>query len=359
MGKHGSNYANGNSANESWVCPVCETVNPYSAEKCEGCGEPAPRRKTQDKKGSSGALTAVLAAVCVVLIILNAIQLFAPGVSDISTSSNTNLLDNWYFASPVNQRNQESYSGARYTIDRWRMNDSGALSVVSGKGITLSSGSLYQLVNVPSLLGHTVTFSVATISDSGSITSTFLTAVLPNATGESLAAGRKECGEYTLELAVTSGNYVKCAVYCASGAAPTLYAAKLEFGSNSTLLNDGVLTEIPDYSTQLLKCQSYYLPVQSGVRFPVTSGKTTSTLSAFIFTPVKMASPPTVLDGQEITVYVDTGAYSKVACTVEGTDVKSTGILINLTTAAVASNAKYAGAIAEFPDGAALSCDLY
>ncbi len=34
--------------------------------------------------------------------------------------SNPNLLDNWYFADPINQRGQMEYSDTGYTIDRWR-----------------------------------------------------------------------------------------------------------------------------------------------------------------------------------------------------------------------------------------------
>jgi hypothetical protein len=34
---------------------------------------------------------------------------------------NPNLLDNWYFGNPVNQRGQTEYTAAGYTIDRWRV----------------------------------------------------------------------------------------------------------------------------------------------------------------------------------------------------------------------------------------------
>lgn len=36
-----------------------------------------------------------------------------------SQHSNPNLLDNWYFADPVNQRGQTEYTTSGYTIDRW------------------------------------------------------------------------------------------------------------------------------------------------------------------------------------------------------------------------------------------------
>ena len=38
--------------------------------------------------------------------------------------SNPNLLDNWYFGNPVNQKGQTSYTGAGYTIDRWALSAS-------------------------------------------------------------------------------------------------------------------------------------------------------------------------------------------------------------------------------------------
>ncbi|USF28074.1 hypothetical protein N510_003033 [Firmicutes bacterium ASF500] len=34
---------------------------------------------------------------------------------------NINLVDNWYFVGPINQRGQSTYTGITYTIDRWRM----------------------------------------------------------------------------------------------------------------------------------------------------------------------------------------------------------------------------------------------
>ena len=33
---------------------------------------------------------------------------------------NRNLLHNWYFGNPVNQRGKTVYSGAGFTVDRWQ-----------------------------------------------------------------------------------------------------------------------------------------------------------------------------------------------------------------------------------------------
>lgn len=64
------------------------------------------------------------------------------GKSELPTISNTNLLDNWYFADPINQRGKTQYTGAVYGIDRWR-STSGTLTVTVEKGeyinLTVSS----------------------------------------------------------------------------------------------------------------------------------------------------------------------------------------------------------------------------
>lgn len=43
--------------------------------------------------------------------------------------TNPNLLDNWYFVNPINQRGAEEYTSEGYTIDRWRINGTGAVKV--------------------------------------------------------------------------------------------------------------------------------------------------------------------------------------------------------------------------------------
>lgn len=80
-------------------------------------------------------------------------------------ASNPNLLDNWYFADPINQRGQTVYTNG-YTIDRWYIIGSGQVEIVDG-GIKLTQASSYQLYWIYKfdpyiskiLAGKTVTFS--------------------------------------------------------------------------------------------------------------------------------------------------------------------------------------------------------
>lgn len=53
-----------------------------------------------------------------------------------------NLLDNSDFRNPVNQRGETSYTGG-YGIDRWRMRDSGKMTLAD-YGLTVQSGAVYQ-----------------------------------------------------------------------------------------------------------------------------------------------------------------------------------------------------------------------
>ena len=52
--------------------------------------------------------------------------------------SNPNLLDNWYFADPVNQRGQTSYENTTYTIDRWLATGNGQTVSLTDEGLKIA-----------------------------------------------------------------------------------------------------------------------------------------------------------------------------------------------------------------------------
>ncbi len=144
-----------------------------------------------------------------------------------------NLLDNWYFVGggdqqvggqfPINQRKQTSYSGAGAAIDRWKLT-SGSMTVAAS-GVTLN-GSLVQIREQS--IGQTFVAS-ALLSDGTMITPTY--------------------DDSTKTFTLTASN-------------KTIVAVKLELGETQTLahLENGVwvLNEIPNYTTQLLRCQRFY-----------------------------------------------------------------------------------------------------
>lgn len=137
---------------------------------------------------------------------------------------NRNLLDNWYFGNPVNQRDVSgTISSAGYFLDRWKL-VSGSVTI-SADGITLN-GTMQQVLETAPV--GTVTVSALTQAGVGEVVPTYDSA---SKTVTVTADGKK------------------------------LVAVKLELGSQQTLAHqeDGVwvLNEIPDYGEELTKCMRY------------------------------------------------------------------------------------------------------
>ena len=137
---------------------------------------------------------------------------------------NRNLLDNWYFGNPVNQRDVSgTISSAGYFLDRWKL-VSGSVTI-SADSITLNGTMLQVLETAP--VG-TVTVSALTQAGVGEVVPTYDSA---SKTVTVTADGKK------------------------------LAAVKLEMGPQQTLAHqeDGVwvLNEIPDYGEELTKCMRY------------------------------------------------------------------------------------------------------
>lgn len=97
-------------------------------------------------------------------------------ITKTSQLTGRNLLDNWYFADPVNQRGQTSYTGAVYGVDRWRILAGNTISVeTSGLRITGSNDTSFssmiqqkfpeELLNA--LDGKTVTASILVSENTG------------------------------------------------------------------------------------------------------------------------------------------------------------------------------------------------
>lgn len=176
-----------------------------------------------------------------------------------------NLLDNWYFVGggdqqgagqfPVNQRKQTSYSGAIYGIDRWKNKGAGTVTI-SSSGIVVSGSSSAsafwgQEIENPVPDGTVCTFSA--LSSDGT---------LYKATSAMSSASQWNCA-FSHANGVGRVEYSTYALLTASaGKTATWVAVKLELGSEQTLahLENGVwvLNEIPDYTTQLLRCQRFF-----------------------------------------------------------------------------------------------------
>lgn len=178
---------------------------------------------------------------------------------------NPNLLDNWYFGNPVNQRGQTSYAGAGYGIDRF-LSGGGELKIVpSGTVYTCNApGQVYRQRISPelrrALAGKKVTFSLLCSGISGNW---MLTDVNGFSAAHSDVPIDSELKSWTFTVA--DGENVGEVGWWAgdAGAEITTLAAKLELGTQQTLAHKEygvwVLNEIPKFGDQLAECQRYAL----------------------------------------------------------------------------------------------------
>ena len=176
--------------------------------------------------------------------------------------SNSNLLDNWYFANPVNQRGQTTYttSSDAYTIDRW-MKSAGTLNIEDGyiSASLTDWGSIVQNIEpnlFKALAGKTLTFSV--LHKNGQLKKTTFT---PDSNYTSTDIWNGLGGEYGTMIYRWSDGHPNLTY--ANSQNGELVAVKLELGDNQTLAHQDdsgnwVLNEIPDYGEQLARCQRYF-----------------------------------------------------------------------------------------------------
>lgn len=171
---------------------------------------------------------------------------------------NPNLLDNWYFGNPVNQRGQTEHSGTtvEYFIDRWRTGAYNQTILLTDSGLTWSTTTGIWLTqpieNYDDLVGKIVTVSA------------IIDGILYSATGVvSSSDSIKFLTTGNLYLEVTKEEKgARFVTYTDPTQIVTIKAVKLELGSQQTLAHqdaDGnwVLNEIPDYGEQLRRCQRY------------------------------------------------------------------------------------------------------
>lgn len=210
----------------------------------------------------------------------------------LSRKPNPNLLRNWYFAGggtgrgvfPVNQSGVTSWSTSGFGFDGWyRRGDFASALVSGGYRINVQADTDYKGINqsitelMPMLIGKTVTLSVLVSSNTltehtsyprfglyssnnvGLNSSSLITAQITG-TGLFSLTG-------TLPSTVSNSGLVVSPFYIASGdttpsisGSITIVAAKLEIGEQQTLahLENGVwvLNELPDWSEELLRCQT-------------------------------------------------------------------------------------------------------
>lgn len=199
----------------------------------------------------------------------------------LANKPNRNLLDNWYFMNPVNQRGVSgTISEAGYFIDRWKL-VSGSVTLTS-TGITIN-GTISQ--------------------------------VLENAAGTNVTASALTT---TGIVSVSYDNSSK--TFTITGAGQTFVAAKLELGSQQTLAHQDeegnwILNEVPNYGEELAKCQRYFR------RFPANwslggKQKTNAVFEYGLNPPMRTAPAVSLQNQEDLTDAIDDGTSGFTPTTV-------------------------------------------
>ncbi len=225
-----------------------------------------------------------------------------------SQHSNPNLLDNWYFAAPINQRGEMSYYNSNglistYAIDRWKILK-GVTLTVTKDGILLDPGDAKRWIlqiHEETYVGRTVTLSALT--SNGLICATYK-AELSSAFVYDVS---NDFGE-TIRIQISSSGAWQSVYFCT--APTTLYAMKLELGPVQTLAHQDaggnwVLNDPPpNRALELAKCQRHQLEVPAGSQ-AVCQRILSNVISFFMPTPASLRVNPKLTGGFSIRTGAD------------------------------------------------------
>lgn len=256
-------------------------------------------------------------------------------------ASNPNLLNNWYFPDPINQRGQTEYVSVQYsdiiyTIDRWYIVQMGSQAKVnvSGNGLEVSftpGGVFGQRFCIPFLYNKIVTFSLLT-QDGQLIVFTDTFPQLADTANNIYKYIEYKGTSYTLNMQAQTDGNSSAFIYSNSSTISTLpiVAVKLELGPVQTLAHqdaDGnwVLNDPPpNKALELAKCQRYQLAPfalgynQGYVGPLITNGD--SKFFGMLFTPTTMRTHPVIenLDLSSLRFWTGKGMYYVTSLSVFG-----------------------------------------
>lgn len=244
--------------------------------------------------------------------------------------ANPNLLDNWYFGNPVNQRGQTSYTGSGYTIDRWRNASTHATTTIADGVIKVQStenlSAPYQMwaqyLETP-VVGIPATCSILITAIEGSVA--LLWGNTTNSADRVTSTVISTPGLYSITGVCSAGPQVVALSKRGSGAnSVEIAASKLELGDTQTLAHqdDGgnwILNEIPSYAEQLARCQRFFYklktPSSYAARFFNGFAYNADTVRLTLPLPVPMRALPTLTVNNVTLMVYDGSGGSGVAAT--------------------------------------------
>ena len=247
--------------------------------------------------------------------------------------SNENLIDNPFFT--VNQRGFVSVAtnANRYIIDRWIVSnytDANGICSLSSSGLTFdnsaSAGETELMQKYEHSLDTTKQYTASIKLSNGTIYTASgslpITVTIPS-------IGTVNATDTRFKIVISGG-----------ASAVTIRAVKLELGSVSTLANDVE----PNYTTELLKCQRYFLCVEgltNGAILGIGTPNSTTTMYAAVPLPTSMRATPTlsytgtghILQGgstmalTNITIDTISNVYAQIMVVSSGLTIGQVGML--------------------------------
>lgn len=281
-------------------------------------------------------------------------------VADLTSSSgggggiNKNLLTNWCFLVPVNQRGKYSYTSSNtqkvMTIDTWGIkkgtitlpNDGTLTGSTNTTGITLTSGCTLEggaYSDDPQSRNYA---SVEWLSNQKT---TFSIIVDGKLYSHSTGSTHSISGDNFTARLVWSTEYVYVRIQ--PTAEIKVLAVKLELGTEQTLAHQEgttwVLNEVPIFLEELAKCQRYLLVIKGPFGQETSTDATTLGVCAlgslFLSTPVTMRVAPAITVSRYDNIqYKEFGGGSGYLSSLSAADVLSNGL-------SLVTNPKFSGAL--------------
>lgn len=206
----------------------------------------------------------------------------------INNYSNTNLLDNWYFVDPINQRNiTDTFNWGKWQtgLDRWKRDGTGMSYWRNNRIEHEGSSWVYQILTVPANTFNGMTLTLSALDSDGRLATASCVVPAMDGTYQHIIQTAD------LYMALDPSNVYVVAFYMNN-----CIAIKLEINDHQTLAHKigthWELNEIPNHQLELIKCQRYFRHIE---RISVSWG------SVYYFVPITypvMYSLPAVrIDG--------------------------------------------------------------
>lgn len=223
---------------------------------------------------------------------------------------NTNLLHNWDFRNPVNQRGITGvYSTTNtYFLDRWTA-DWGSVTVNAGSLYMPSGSYLGQRIEGLLLKGKVVTFSVLKLD--GTIAK--VTVAVP--TTNNSWSNNTFPGVGGVNLYCDSAGFFRFQM--TSNAIISILAIKLELGAVSTLAYDAPA----EYGTEMLKCRRYFRNDLQSLYIPIYTSTVACIFQVNLNPPMRVIPTITIPDLTSLIYMRAIGTYTPTSAIVANASV--------------------------------------